>query len=851
MFTYYSDVPRHELSHTVAYVSHFLINGTKDSATAFAANISSSNAHTVVSRPINKDWFPQIRLGTALLRLVDEEAAMSLNAAFEEEVAAESEVTGLLQEEATIVERIKSVNPKKPDYKKLTDQMMDIHDRTKTAKKPFEEAARKFSAAQDRACELLRGVIATKSAYQIRDIAVECARAVSVILFMFYWFNDQGSIDEIKAILVKFIQDYSSVDAYTTVGAAAARKNFAQIEKFAQMAILTASNRNSEENSAIIKSVADLANMDVSNAKTHLEAFYKDNEPVEPVAPLTEDDVKELAPDEMRPQVAKSKEILSRLQAPIEKLSAAESDMKRLRDYALQIMGIAEKSTTQSAIIAFNEVKAEVERNYANNNATSQAAACVRCVTALEAVFQSTNPAPELMNQLAQFPADDARIVALVPIIQYLDKNGPLYQGSSTHVDLSRFISQMSLAKTATLVEIAFTVESHVPEELRKLTAVCDPCKDMYPELDGDLDIQQLNAQAKEAAARASTATSSLRQSVRDYERECAKKYRALNVRLWRVMNMFTHFAHDEQPSTVGHRTFQKCREVFKILIEEAAYDMKRDRSFLPFITEFTEKIDAVVEAPRRSEALSSLGAFLLMHQTRKGFAEAARALSDFNHFVLCEDSDRAARELAAQSTKETEFRSNTLMITQIRSRFVTIINKTELAMKAKFAIDIRRSHVDLRQDFASFITKYTDHLFIVFSQLIVAQSRNQVAIQALATGCEAIEKLFPLIMNVEFPAPYLARSVCGIALYSMDGIVTETKALGGKAAESAQEACQDVREFLFNVRRKIADSERELAQTKTGIGIADMQAVIDRETRSINSAMEFQRSIRKRIWKE
>jgi hypothetical protein len=44
------------------------------------------------------------------------------------------------------------------------------------------------------------------------------------------------------------------------------------------------------------------------------------------------------------------------------------------------------------------------------------------------------------------------------------------------------------------------------------------------------------------------------------------------------------------------------------MLIEESAYNMKRDRLFVPFIEEFTHKIDKAIAAPDSSNALAGLG---------------------------------------------------------------------------------------------------------------------------------------------------------------------------------------------------------------------------------------------------
>lgn len=237
------------------------------------------------------------------------------------------------------------------------------------------------------------------------------------------------------------------------------------------------------------------------------------------------------------------------------------------------------------------------------------------------------------------------------------------------------------------------------------------------------------------------------------------------------------------------------------------------------------------------------------MHQTRAGFYKAAKALSEFNHYVLCVDSNRAAEALVNQSLEEMNFRKMSLMVASLRTRFNTLLNKTDLAMKTKVAHDNKHSDIDLRGDFQMFLKKFTDHLFIIFSQLVVNKSQNQEAIQSLSTGCDAIEKLLPEIMNIEIAAPYLARSVCGIVFSSLEGLLAECKVYGGQAALSGESAFLAVREFLFNVRRKIADSEREKSSDKTGIGIKDMLAVIDRDNKMINEAVQFQQSLRKRKW--
>jgi hypothetical protein len=313
---------------------------------------------------------------------------------------------------------------------------------------------------------------------------------------------------------------------------------------------------------------------------------------------------------------------------------------------------------------------------------------------------------------------------------------------------------------------------------------------------------------------------------------------------------VFGQYMDSEGAGSVGQTAFGKCREALRTLIEESAYDMKRDRMFVPFIEEFTHKVDKVIAAPYSSDALAGLGSFLILHQTRPGFFKAAMALSEFNHFVIVTDSNRAAAELAATLLVAQQFRTISLMIASLRRRLVTLLHKTELALKTKITITGRKT-VDLRADFHSFLLKWTEEIFGIFSQLIVARCTNSEAVQSLSSGVDSVEKLFPLIVNVEVPAPYFGRSVCGILFSSMEIMSDECKKLGGKAAHASNMAFLAVREFLFNIRRKVAEAEQEASYLKTGIGIEDMYAVIERDNRLMKEQIEFQRAVRKYEWFE
>ena len=300
--------------------------------------------------------------------------------------------------------------------------------------------------------------------------------------------------------------------------------------------ISTSIDSNDTQKDFII-SIENMALDLLFDTQKSINQYFIDFPPVELVEQMN-NDIPIHEPEDPRNFVKKSKDLLNKLSQNVENLSQSTDYLKRLRIFFITLLGMAQKTTHESLIISFNEVKIEVERNFVTNGSTNPTASCLRCISALEAVFQSMNPANDLKSQLLQFPNDDPRVLALIPIIEYLDNNGPLYPGSSTQVDLQRFINQMQLAKAETLVELAFTIESHVPESLRHLTETCDPCKNIYTELDGDLDIIQLTNKVKESTESSNIIITSLRQNIRDYEKNIYKNYKILHTKLWRIMLM-------------------------------------------------------------------------------------------------------------------------------------------------------------------------------------------------------------------------------------------------------------------------------------------------------------------------
>lgn len=845
LFSYYSEIPRFELSQITTRVIHLLLSHIKTQNATFVMDFQQN-------KQTDKSYFQCVRLTASICRLIDEQTAMNLYTDLENLTTADANYYETLSEREHFAQKVMSSKASKSEQKTFAAQMQTLNQKSQDAHQELENAIKKFTETLLKAHEHIGEMIEEKSQFVLRPLAISCIRSILYLLFVYYWINEmsdmRSTIQQIKDTLLQIIADFENINCYS-VEYKTLTEHFAVLVQLSKDAITHANSYDpSEPTRQYLIITATAMHDEVEKWNKELLTYFEKNPPKELSKPL--DKIEKIVPDETRQQLKLSHQILEELSGNIDNLNEAEDKLKKLSVFITTILGMAPESTHEPCIIAFNEVRIDVERSFVKNGMYNASASCERCTAALDAAFQSVNPANDLRQQLTQFPIDDARVLALLPIVDYLDQNGPLYQGSSTQVDIQRFIMQMTLAKTETLVEIAFTVESHVPENLRHLTEVCDPTKDLYPEVDGEMDIHQLATQAKQSSLDAVNSAQNIRQNVREFERECSKKYRTLNTQLWRVMNIFRQYAIDEDPGTVGHKTFEQCREAFRILIEETAFDMKRDRSFLPFIQEFTDKVMAVTESPRRPKTLGALCVFLLSQQTRQGFYEAARALADFTHFVLCEDSNKAARKLVEDSQTEYEFRTTTMMISQLKNRLINVKNKVDLSMKAKTQIDIRKSHVDLRSDFATFITKFNENIFFVFTQMVAMKIRNIAAIQQLATGVEAIEKDLPLVMSIEYSAPYFSRSVCGIVLYSMDQIINTAKEMNsGKTVQCTNDAQLAVREFLFMIRRKVAEADEESNRARRGIGIPDMQAVIDRETKAMNAAADFQRSIRKRQW--
>jgi len=229
----------------------------------------------------------------------------------------------------------------------------------------------------------------------------------------------------------------------------------------------------------------------------------------------------------------------------------------------------------------------------------------------------------------------------------------------------------------------------------------------MYTEVNKDLNPNDLLEEAQKSAKSTTNSVYDFRKSLRNTEKEAASKYHALNTRLWRIIVVFNQFAEEESPGSIGYQCFMQCKEAFKVLIEEAAYDMKRNRDFLSFIDEFSSRIEKLVSNPRDPSYISGLSSFLMDYQTKPGFYKAAKALSSFNHFVLVADSNKAASELVNQTIEEKRFLECSLNILSLKKRLLTLENKAENSLNQRMYNDLHHSDIDLREDFYQFIKKF------------------------------------------------------------------------------------------------------------------------------------------------
>ena len=834
-FNLFSDVPRLELNYTVIRASHIVAS----QLTPIIEEYIKAGETTFREPP---KLFPTIKMSCNFISSYKPKLAIKLMKSFDDSRTLFSVLKLSNANQLALM-----ANPQKKD-KKAGDAAKAEFEQQKN---DFKSAGAFFMKTHQEVISEIEKDMQQLPAFAVRPEFAHFLRSSIFLLLVYSWVNEfspcRESIDKLKKNIIDLIRKASSLAAYTTD----TKKTFHIVSSICHQSSDVSSliDKLTANDKPIISDLNELSHKEIKGYEKDLKKYFKDIKSLTLAQPMISD-IASKEPTDPREIYNSSKGLIESLSSKrIDDLTAAEADLTKLRTDFISLLEMSPKQMHEPLILAFNDLKVDVERNFCSYGANSMGPAAQRCQKTLHNVYRALNPAGELKKQLKSFSKSDTRVSPLTKIINYLSDNGPLYIGSQTHKDIQRFISQMPLGKTTTLLELAFTIESFVPEELRKLTSTCDPTKDLYTEVEQPMDVEDIVKNATKSAEKCAEEAIEARRILRKSEIEASVKYRTLNLSLWRTIAIFTQFAANESESSIGHRAFLKCRDAFKTLLEECSYDMRREKQFLPFIEEFTAKINQLIQSPHDSERLAALGSFLLMHQVRPGFNSAAKALSEFNHFVLVQDSNRAAEQLLSDATQTTTFRKASLMISMLRRRFITLLSKVDLALKTKLQYDTKRSDVDLRSDYHNFLVKYTNNLFIIFTQLVVARTTNIEAIQKLSTGCDAIEKLFPSVMNVEAPAPYLGRSVCGIVFFSMESLMDQCKKMGGKTQQCAEEAFLAVREFLFIIRRKIAESEKAKALLKTGIGIADMYAVVDRDNKIIKQQIEFQRSIRRRKW--
>jgi hypothetical protein len=798
------ELPRLELVATVAIASIELIDIASDAVRQFAENPDRREVPAIVQAMV------------FFVRIVNKEAAAELTATWEE-------IQGLVG---------KSGREAKRDMGLRADRFFGILLRTRL---------------------LIEGRVNDPSALPVRLVFVELLRGTALLLLTALWIHDRvpcpGLVDSIKASLKPLLASSSDISVYTGDYAPVSDEAKQVIQATAELAKFAA---RSDREKAPILGLLGRSEKLLKDGLHSVDTYFGQAEPFQLISRLSNQDVCTGSLSDPRAPIKRAQEIVDRLSSDeIGDIASALGDLSSLRTIIVLLLSISQPDVHEQLMGSFNAFVADVERCYATNGAITANSSARRCYVAFDGVLTSMNPAPDLARMLQGYPPEDPRVTGLTPIIAYLDENGPLFNGSPSHINIQRFIGQMSTGDTSALIELAYAIETYVPEEYRQLVATCDRTRDLYPEVDQELDLEKLAFAAENAAKTVSGAAADFRDALRKQEREVVAQYRALSLRLWRILFLFSNFISEESPGSVGFTAFGQCRDAFKILIEEAAYDMRRGRADAPFIDEFTRLVDGVIAAPHDSTALAELGKFFVRHQTRPGFFRAARALSEFNHFVIVLDSNRAAQDLQERLLLGQKFRTTSLMIAALKRRLQTLLGKTELALKTKTTGARREGRlvVDLRRDFHSFLAKWSEELFAIFNQLIVARCTNHAAVQALSVGVDAVEKLFPVVINVEPPAPYLGRSVCGIAFSSMELLTEESTRLNGKAAQSASLAFLAVREFLFNIRRKTAEVEQESSIWKTGIGIVDMYAVIERDNKAMKKQVEFQRAVRRHEW--
>ena len=621
-FNLFSEVPRIELNNGIAQAAFFFLKEIEATCQRYVEDIATGRS-TETARLLAG----YMRIVCGFLYAVDKQVSSALWSAYDKVQRLGGMIKMKVAEVATAKVTLAGIESDPKKKKEVKKHQEEYEQKQKEMEEKKGELAGLMEALNNERFtiqnDIEKNLTEVKSGFATRPVFIKVLRAAVLELLTATWLNETAKnremIDTLKLAIVELLKQTSNIHVYAG-GYSDVLAELKKVEKTAsEMTTVIGRLDRTEADKSHMLLLQDKAEKFFGTSLKEVSAYFNEHKKIALVAPITPSDIEETA-----------------------------------------------------------EFKTEVERSYATNGIGSSAPAAKRYELTLEAIIQSMNPAPELRRQLSNLPKDDARVVALSAIIKYLEQNGPLYNGSSTHVDISRFISQMTLAKTATLIELAYTIEGYVPENLRKLSECCDPTRDLYKEVENEMDVTQLSENVHTSALTVAQTALEARKALRKQEREVTAKYRALNIRLWRIMVVFGQYAAEESPGSVGYTTFNQCRDAIKTLIEESAYDIKRDRLFLPFIEEFTRKIDRVLVSPQDSQCLAAFGSFLMLHQTRPGFYKAAKALSAFNHYVIVTDSNRAAKELVEQVLTNQKFRSVSLMIASLRRRFQTLLTRHE-----------------------------------------------------------------------------------------------------------------------------------------------------------------------------
>ena len=339
-------------------------------------------------------------------------------------------------------------------------------------------------------------------------------------------------------------------------------------------------------------------------------------------------------------------------------------------------------------------------------------------------------------------------------------------------------------------------------------------------------------------------ATKELRASLSEYEKSVFTRYQELKENINTLQMIFLRLASID--NSIAFETFTTCSESLKEIIGELSFDINVDRDFNEYISSFLDAVHCVVIKPFDPSSILGLCRFFYRYRNRKSFVEAAEALSKYHHYLLSKDTDLVVLNGVQRFMFNKNFDETIELISNIKQRLSTLKNKLQTSAKQKITKGMKVSDVDLRQDYFEFTSRFSEYLNMVFTQMIFSRSNNRDAIQQLFPGIEALEELAPFVMHVEAEALYLGRSVCGIVLASMEGLIKECKKIGGKLLSVSENAFLAVREFLFNIRRKSAAAEAKADQKGSGIELDDMLALYERENKEFSGFVKAQNEIRK-----